>query len=362
LSRRLKLLGHDVAIAVNGEEAMKAVREQAFDLVLLDIMMPVKDGYEVLDELKADEILRNIPVVMISASHELDSIVRCIEMGADDYLFKPFDPSLLRARVGTCLEKKHARDREVHLFEQLEQNYKRLRELEKQRDDLTHMIIHDLRTPLTSVLTGMLTLDVVGDLNEDQREMMGIAVVGSKTLLGMINDLLDVEKLESGAMRLDYAQMVAAGVVDSAISQVSPLIQSKDLTLIQEITADLPTINADENKLCRTLVNLLGNAIKFTPRGGTITVNVCAANDKQSLVFSVMDTGEGIPSDAFEHIFEKFAQVGSREAGRTMSTGLGLAFCKLAVEAHGGQISVCSAQGQGSTFSFTIPLSPSSIL
>ena len=360
LSRRLKRQGHSVVVAQNGQEALALMRIKAFDLVLLDIMMPQMDGYEMLQQLKADQTLCHIPVIMISALHEMESVVRCIEMGADDYLCKPFDPTLLKARIGACLDKKHAHDREVGLFDQLQESYKRLQELEQQRDDLTHMIIHDLRIPLTSVITGMQTLDIVGDLNEDQREMMGIAILGGETLLDMINDLLDVEKLKSGSMQLDYAMLSAAELVASAVGQVASLTQSKQLTLVQQIAAGLPPLPGDENRLRRTLVNLLGNAIKFTPSGGTITVKAHYNKDKQSVLFSVSDTGEGIPSEAFERIFEKFGQVASRQGGRAMSTGLGLTFCKLAVEAHGGHIGVKSTPGQGSIFYFTVPFqSPS---
>ena len=119
LSRRLERQGYAVATAENGRQALERLRVDTFDLVLLDIMMPEMDGYEVLQRLKADEALRHIPVIMISALSELDSVVRCIEMGAEDYLPKPFEPTLLKARIGACLEKKRARDRETHLFEQL---------------------------------------------------------------------------------------------------------------------------------------------------------------------------------------------------------------------------------------------------
>ena len=359
LSQRLKRQGHDVVTAENGREALAMARGQAFDLILLDIMMPEMDGYEVLQRLKADDALHTIPVIMISALDEMDSVVRCIELGAEDYLPKPFNPVLLKARLGACLEKKRTHDRERRFLEQLQQNYKRLQELEKLRDDLTHMIIHDLRTPLTSVIAGMQTLDVVGDLNADQREIMEIAVTGGETLLGMINALLDVEKMESGAMTLDYAMLSPADLVASAVCQVASLAESQGLTLVSPIVPNLPTFPGDENSLRRVLVNLLGNALKFTPYGGTITVGAHRSGDDRSLVFFVRDTGEGIPAEAFGRIFEKFGQVASRQGGRTLSTGLGLTFCKLAVEAHGGQIEVESAPGQGSTFRFTIPLSPS---
>ncbi|HVK01959.1 MAG TPA: response regulator [Armatimonadaceae bacterium] len=358
LSRRLRMQGHRVAVAENGRQAMESVRARDFDLVLLDILMPEMDGYAVLEQLKADETLRHIPVVMISALDELENTARCIEMGAEDYLPKPFVPTLLKARVGACLEKKRARDREVRLFEQLRQNYARLQELERQRDDLTQMIVHDLRTPLTSVITGMQTLDVLGDLNAGQREMMDLAIGGGETLLGMINDLLDVEKLECGAMELEHAPVSADELVAAAVLQVASLAESKTLSLDSSVAADLPPFQGDEDKLRRVLVNLLGNAIKFTPAGGAVTADVRPGADGHSLVFSVRDTGEGIPPEAFERIFEKFGQVESRQGGRNMSTGLGLTFCKMAVEAHGGHIGVESIPGEGSIFSFTIPLAP----
>ena len=265
---------------------------------------------------------------------------------------------LLVLALEDVTERRRVRDLELRFTSELQESYRRLQELEKLRDDLTHMIIHDLRTPLTSVIAGMQTLEVVGDLNEGQREMMGIAVVGGETLLGMINDLLDVEKLESGTMALDYAALSVAGLVDAALGQVASLAESERLTLVRRVGPDLPPLRGDENKLRRTLVNLLGNAIKFTPAGGSVTVEACRGDGGRSVVFSVSDTGEGIPPEAFGRIFEKFGQVASRRGGRTMSTGLGLTFCKLAVEAHGGHITVESAPSQGSVFRFTIPLSP----
>ena len=267
---------------------------------------------------------------------------------------------LLVLALEDVTERRRVRDLELRFTSELRENYRRLQELEKLRDDLTHMIIHDLRTPLTSVIAGMQTLEVVGDLNESQREMMGIAIIGGETLLGMINDLLDVEKLESGSMQLDYAALSAAELVASAVSQVASLAESKQLRLVRQIAPNVPLVPGDENKLRRTLVNLLGNAIKFTPSGGVVTVGARSSDERQSVTFSVSDTGEGIPPEAFGRIFEKFGQVASRQGGRIMSTGLGLTFCKLAVEAHGGDIEVKSVPGRGSTFRFTIPLrSPS---
>jgi len=350
LCRRLEMQGHHVTTAGSGLDALRAMREAAFDLVLLDIMMPDMDGYEVLGKIKADERLQHIPVIMISALNELQSVVRCIEAGAEDYLTKPFNPTLLKARIGASLEKKRGRDRESVLFEQLQNNYERLQELEKLRDDMRNMIVHDLRTPLTGLIVGMEMLEADGDLNGTQREIMAIAVGGGKTLLGMINDLLDVEKMESGSAQLQYDELTAAALVAGAVEQVATLAEFSGTTLVTEVAADLLPFAGDDKKLTRTLVNLIGNAIKFTS-AGTVTVTV-SRDDPGSIRFAVRDTGEGIPAEAFDRIFEKFGQLDSGKVG----TGLGLAFCKLVVEAHDGRIMVESTVGAGSTFSFTIPV------
>lgn len=269
---------------------------------------------------------------------------------------------LLVLALEDVTEQRRVRDLEHNFTAKLQESYRRLQELEKLRDDLTYMIIHDLRTPLSSVIMGMQALDLAGDLNLNQREMMDIAIVGGETLLGMINDLLDVEKLESGTMQLDFAMLSATELVASAVTQVASLAESKQLTLTQQVIHDLPPLQGDKNKLLRTIVNLLGNAIKFTSPGGAVTIAACLSAGEQTIIFEVSDTGEGIPSEAFGRIFEKFGQAKSRQSGRVMSTGLGLTFCKLTVEAHDGHIGVESTPGQGSTFCFTIPLRSESAL
>lgn len=356
LARRLGKLGHEVTMAESGGDALALLMAEEFDVVLLDIMMPDMDGYEVLAAMKADTRLRHVPVIMISALDDMESIVRCIEMGAEDYLPKPFNPILLRARVGSSLRQKRLRDREIEFAVELQENYRHLQQLEQLRDDLTHMIVHDLRTPLTSLMTGVQTVPLVGSLNETQQEMIDIAVEGSETLLGMINNLLDVEKMEQDTVPRELALPAPDTLVHRAASQVEQLARGNGLQIKEDVLSSLPALDGDEDKLRRVLVNLLGNAVKFTPAGGTITVSAQSIAEGEHLRFAVSDTGEGIPAEAFSRIFEKFGQVESRSRGRKMSTGLGLAFCKMAVEVHGGEIGVESVLGQGSTFFFTLPL------
>ena len=358
LSRRLQMQGYAVETAPDGPTALEAVGARVFDLVLLDIMMPDMDGYEVLRRLKADEGSRDLPVIMISAIGDLDSVVRCIELGAEDYLPKPFNPTLLKARIGACLEKKRGHDREVRMFAQLQENYQRLQELEKMRDDLTNMIVHDLRTPLSSLMAGLQTIPMLGKLSPEQQECCDIALRGGFSLLDMINDLLDISKLEGGAPDLEIEFLEVPALVESSLQQVQSAAANRGIRFERDFATDLPKFEGDQSKLRRTLVNLLGNAIKFSSNGGQVITG--AKTDESHLLLSVSDYGEGIPRDAFDRIFEKFGQVEDRKAGRSMSTGLGLALCKMVVEAHRGRIWVESELGQGSTFYIELPLNSSS--
>lgn len=354
LVQRLTREGHRVTTAADGIEALDRLRHESFDLVLLDVMMPRLNGVQVLQQMKADATWRHLPVVMISALDEENSIAGCLEAGADDYLAKPFDPAILRARVTACLERKRLRDGEVALREQLEENYQRLREAESLRDSLTDMVVHDLRTPLTSFMGGLRLIPALGEINPMQKQTLDIAVRGGETLLGMINDLLDVSKTEAGALKLNTDELDTADLIQSALDNVSDLVRAENQTLIPEI--EVIHFQGDAEKLRRTLVNLLGNAAKFTPRGGIITVR--AAMKGGFIQFEIEDTGPGIPAEMFDTIFEKFGQADtrSRSHGQKFSTGLGLTFCKLVVEAHGGRIWVESVVGQGSNFLFTVPV------
>ncbi len=229
--------------------------------------------------------------------------------------------------------------------------YDKLKSLDKVKNDLTNMIVHDLRTPLTSLLAGLQSIQVA----EEDKEILDIALLGGNTLLGMINNLLDISKMEEGSMTLDKSEFLLSDLLVSGLAQVSWLAENKGVKLITEIPRSLGQVVADPDKLKRVIVNLVGNAVKFTPADGQVTVIATRDAISNEIIVGVRDTGEGIPKEAFERIFEKFEQVATRKAGKTMSTGLGLTFCKLVVEAHGGRIWVESELGIGSTFLFTLP-------
>ena len=263
--------------------------------------------------------------------------------------------------------------------EELETALEKQKHLEEMRDSLNAMLVHDLRTPLTTMLVPleMLNNEDLGELEETQKEIVGMSLVSSRRLLGLVNELLDVSKMEAGELKVRHESLDPHIVIDDSVKNIAMAEYDGAAHIENQAPKDLPLLQADQELLTRVLINLLGNAVKFTPRGGTITLDArpcqplevlpqrlkTTLDKKQldnfrtpALMFSVNDTGEGIPASDLDKIFDKFGQVETRQAGRKMSSGLGLTFCKLAIEAHGGAIWVESEPGQGSTFSFTVPL------
>lgn len=232
------------------------------------------------------------------------------------------------------------------------------RELARIREDYTGMLVHDLRAPLTAIINGMTMVrrGFAGPINDQQRELLDIANNSSQEMVGMINTLLDISKMEAGEFVLNRAPCSVYDIVDRALERLITSARSVNIDLQQDMALSLPILDADQDKLVRVLQNLLDNAIKFTPVNGTVVVKVRPINDEPggpAVRWSVIDTGPGIPETYRSRIFDKFVQVGQKKG-----TGLGLAFAKLATEAHGGRIWVDSTEGQGSTFSFTIPYTP----
>jgi NtrC-family two-component system sensor histidine kinase KinB len=230
--------------------------------------------------------------------------------------------------------------------------------LEHMREDLTHMIVHDLRNPLGSIMNS-LQLIRTAFIERDQTlplmKLMGIAMRSGQKLYRLIDSLLDLGRLEAGETELTKTLVDPGELVREAIEQIHPLALSRRQLLAAQVAVGLPKVLADEDLILRVLTNLMDNAVKFTPLGGQITVRV-ELKDEQVL-FSVMDTGPGIPPEHRQRVFDRFARLQLAEGVK--GTGIGLAFCKLAVEVHGGRIWVESEEGHGATFFFILPLAGS---
>ena len=346
LSVMLRGRGYKVRAAVSGKLALQAVRNAPPALILLDINMPEMNGYQVCAELKSDEKLKEIPVIFLSALSETMDKVKAFGAGGVDYITKPFQLEEVEARVGTHLELRRQK------FE-LQQNYDKLRELERTRDTLVHMIIHDLRSPLTAIYA---YLELIKDKSESLPGKLSlyvdIATKSTKQMISIISDILDASKMEGGQMKLRLAECDLAGAVNESISGLRSLFEEREIRFIPPENPAM--VLADSELILRVIQNLAANALKFTQDGGHIELAIEPAGDRVRV--SVKDTGLGIAPEYRDKIFEKFAQVELPAGRQKYSTGLGLTFCKLAVEAHGGRIGVDSEEGKGSCFWFELPV------
>ena len=242
------------------------------------------------------------------------------------------------------------------LAKRLHADYLQLRNLELYREEMVQMLVHDLRNPLTSLLGGLSLVQGTGALTEQDHQYVSVAQKGGDRLLRMINNILDVSQAEAGQLELTLVETSPTHILEMACEQMAPLADKAGVRLEYD-AARVMLQRADVEKLCRVVINLVGNAIQNTPAGGIISVQA-QADEGPSIRFSVTDTGCGIPSDAFECIFQKFGRIKNNQvAGK--STGLGLPFSRMMVEAHGGRIWVESELGQGTSFHFTIPVHPS---
>ena len=246
--------------------------------------------------------------------------------------------------------------------EQLRDNLSQMERSETERRSGMRALVHDLRTPLQSLLLGLQTMPLLGDLNDEQQQCLEISTRSGDQLLRLIDELLDLSQMlgRSAPSALHQRTVSPGKLIAAAMGQVHLLATQAKLTLWHAPEDEpMPPISGDEEKLVRVLVNLLGNAIKFTPAGGTVSVFAHRADEEPGVVFEVHDTGVGVPADYLDRIFDPFVQAPTQAdapAQKGRSSGLGLAFCKATVELHGGRIWIESEPGRGSVFAFLIPL------
>lgn len=362
LAEMLRERGYKPRPVPSGSLALEAARSQPPDLVLLDINMPEMDGYQTCAQLKADTQLRDVPVIFISALNETLDKVRAFGTGGVDYVTKPFQFDEVEARIVTHLRLRQLQ-RELEQqnallasqYAELQGNHAKLRELETLRDSLTHMIVHDLRSPLTVVggYLEVLQIRAAAKLNEGELRYLRQASESCDTLVDMIGSMLDVSRMEAGQMPLQRAPWDLRGPVGELVGKYA--LMPRVPAVGAELPADLPPLDCDGSLIGRVLANLVGNAVKFTPAAGGKVLIAARREPGGAVRIGVRDNGPGIPPEYHARIFEKFGTAELRAAKVKYSTGLGLAFCKLALEAHGAQIGLSSAPGQGSEFWFVLP-------
>jgi signal transduction histidine kinase len=396
----LQYQGHEVVEAKDGQEALEIVRTTPFDLMLLDVEMPILDGYQVLEQMKNDPTLRDIPVIVISAVDDTESVVKCIQMGAEDYLFKPFDPVLLKARIEASLEKKRWRNQELEYLHQVSQltdaaaavetetfdpeslsgvaartdalgqlarifqrmagevraREEGLKQQNKVKSAFIGVITHELRSPFVSAALSVELLQryvenkMFDELKEQVQQLDQELSSGRR----MINTVISFANLVHQRGNLNRHPLDFESLVREAVKPLLKFALSRQVELRLDLPAENPPISVDKEQLREAIYHLVHNAIKFNQEGGSVWIS--SALTDEALTFEVSDTGVGLPSEKLETIWEAFTQTADDVQRGIEGLGLGLALVKLSVEGHGGHVMVNSQPNEGSTFGFCLPL------
>ena len=320
--------GHRVVLAHNGETALKYIKQSPPSLILLDVMMPEMDGYEVTRRIREDTSIPFIPILLVTAREE-SSLVEGLDAGADEFVRKPFQIDELQARVRSML---------------------RLKETIDQRENFVSCLTHDLRTPLVAAnrMLELISQEAFGDVNSEQKEAISNIVSSNQNMLEMLNTLLETHQYELGQKALSFISVDLQKLVKDVVVELQSLAIEKKIKLLSSIDSQIPEIQGDRLEFRRVITNLISNAIKFTDTGA---VKISLTQTPSKIMIVVEDSGIGISKQAQKTIFQRFHQGNHRRAGK----GLGLYLCQQIINAHQGQITVASELGKGTTFTVALP-------
>ena len=340
--------GYEITLAENGRSALNEIEQSPPDLVLLDVMMPGMDGYEVTRRVRDNAKLPFIPILLITA-HDHASVVEGLDTGADDFIRKPVQVDELLARVRSLLRLKHSVDERDQIA--------------RQREDFVSWLTHDLRTPIVAAerMLSLFRQGALGELSPGMQEAIATMDRSNRNLLAMVNTLLEVYRYEAGRKTLSFSPIDLRKLLQEVIEELSPLAEEKNLTLKLDLGESADShlrdckIIGDRMEIHRVLTNLIGNAIKFTDSGSVAVHASIASNtsdsDNPAVVIDVNDTGPGITLEDQKVLFERFRQGNHKRSG----SGLGLHLSRRIVEAHQGAIEVKSELGKGSLFRVSLP-------
>jgi signal transduction histidine kinase len=359
-----------VSVAADGEQALTHIREQGCDLVLLDLEMPRLDGFQVLDALRADEATKRLPVIVITGREDVVAIDRAFAMGASSFIVNPINWRLLNYQI-RFVDRAHRAERQ--LLDRVREVELTKRELERTSSELIEAsrgaqkaseaksqflaaISHELRTPLNAIIgfAEMLTAQALGPIgNERYRRYAQDIRDSGAHLLAMINDILELSRMDADRATLHDEEFSPADVIAEALRMVEPQAEGAGLSLSTGIAPNLPRLNADRRLVRQVLVNLLANAVRFTPAGGTVSVH--AFSRGAELCLEVRDTGIGIAPEDIPRALERFSQVDGRLSRKYDGAGLGLPMAKQFMELHGGTLELASTPGAGTQVLIAFP-------
>lgn len=327
---------YNLQFAASGKEALANIPAVDPDLILLDVMMPDLDGFEICRRLKAQSQWQHVPIILITVLDSKEDLARGLDAGADDFLYKPVNDIELRARVRSMLR--------------IKKQYDQLKTTLRLREDMTNMIAHDLRNPLTTIIGYCSLLMIQSNCSPKDRNKIEEIQTHALRLNSMLNDMLIMAKMESQHLLLNPASVDLNNLVQHVKTIFEPFAQLSKVTLVLDLPVHSPAISLDADLFERVLDNLISNAIKFAPSYSVVTVQVeYPAAGVPQFRLKVMDEGAGIPPENRDRIFDKFETV-SLYKKNALQVGLGLAFCKLVIDAHKGRIFVEPNTPTGSIF------------
>jgi two-component system, sensor histidine kinase and response regulator len=348
----LELEDYDVVLAKSGEEALKAFSQQVPDCVLLDVRMPGMDGFETCRRLRLLPGGGDVPVIFLTASRDVDTFDTAQAAGADDFLTKPVQPTEMVLRVQTAMKVRRLDAANKEYFELVRRQRDDLMRLQLQKERLSSFVVHDLKNPVSSIdlLAQLLQRDK--KLPADARATAETIRVEVAALMRLILNLLDINKSEEGKLSPNIAPLGLDSLTSTLIDAMQLRARSKEVEMVRQL-GDVEIIAADQDLFRRVLENLLDNALRYAPKGSRVTLSAVSHEREHEL--RIADEGQGVPPELRDGVFERFAQVeaGDRTAPRT-GRGLGLTFCRLVVEAHGGRIYVEDA-APGAAFCIRLP-------
>ena len=335
--------GHQLFNATSGEAALEMAPEVKPDLVLLDVMLPGISGFETAEKLKAERRDQYLPVILVTALNDHGSRIAGLRAGADEFLTKPVDRHELLIRIGNLLR---LRGKEAALV----QRNVELVELERFRDEMAALIVHDLKNPLTVMLANVTFATEDPGLSSDTMDALRDTKSAGQRALRLLANLLDVTKMESGRLQPRRSRTPVSALVDPILRQRAHVAEARNIAVTRFIAADAE-VNADFELMSRVVENVVDNALRYVPSGGHIAVRATVVPNAMQL--RVGNSGPPIPLAARARIFEKFGQAG--EAVGRMNLGLGLYFCRLAAEAHGGRMWVEETGDLPTVFALEVP-------
>ena len=345
----LRREGYRIVPATSGAQALERVRAETPDLILLDLMMPDMDGLEVCRRLKADALTRPIPVIFLTASNEMEHLVQGFEVGAVDYVTKPFNPPELLARVRTHLELKHARDTIVRYGQELSR-------LNEEKNEFMGIAAHDLRSPLGTIQGfSDLLLDDPELAREEREDFTRRISDTAKRMSEMVQNLLDANRIERGEMKLNLAPTELSAPLSGVVEAYRPRAAAKQQSVHLLNETPPVTVLVDPSVLVQVLENLVSNAVKYSPPGKNIFVRLKKLPD--AVRCEVQDEGPGLSAEDQKKLFGKFARLSAKPTGGEHATGLGLSIVKKMVEAMNGRVWCESEPGRGALFIVQFPTS-----